>query len=335
MGFAGNYLRNLLACARGAKPARPLLFSWYITHRCNLSCAYCCDGEGAPFKNDIVAELDTAGAKQLVAILRRSADTLDITGGEPLIRPDLEDILAHAKSIGFRTVLNTKGIGIERRPDLLRFIDVLVLSVDSLDPAELAQLIGGRPDVAEAILAAMAWAIQRCRAPGPRLVLAAVATATNLRAVAQLMRFAAAHGLGFQLSPHIIGTTVDPAVRNSIEYKAIVDEAICLKRRGRPILGVPQYLLGIRDFSRFRCHPLLMPTIRPDGRLYYPCLERKQATVDLLAAGSYEAALTQAQERSGPLPRCRDECHIFCHMALSMLQQHPLSALSELKALLA
>jgi hypothetical protein len=46
--------------------------------------------------------------------------------------PSLEEILAHAREVGFRTVLNTKGIGLERRPDVTRFTDVLVLGLDSL-----------------------------------------------------------------------------------------------------------------------------------------------------------------------------------------------------------
>jgi hypothetical protein len=60
---------------------------------------------------------------------------------------------------------------------------------------------------------------------------------------------------------------------------------------------------------------MLMPVIRPDGRLYYPCLESKQAEIPLPDFPSYELALAEA--------------HIFCHMALFLLQRHPLQALAE------
>lgn len=56
-GFVGNYLRNLASIAVGQEPARPLLFSYYITHRCNLGCRYCCDGDGRRFQSDPVPEL--------------------------------------------------------------------------------------------------------------------------------------------------------------------------------------------------------------------------------------------------------------------------------------
>ncbi len=97
-------------------------------------------------------------------------------------------------------------------------------------------------------------------------------------------------------------------------------------------MGVPRYLKGVRDVLPFRCHPLLMPTIRPDGRLYYPCLEAGVAPVSIIESGGYEQALAVARSRYGPPPACRDKCHLFCHMALSLLQRHPLAALRELRS---
>jgi hypothetical protein len=77
--------------------------------------------------------------------------------------------------------------------------------------------------------------------------------------------------------------------------------------------------------------PLLMPTLRPDGRAYYPCLDYVRAEVDVVAAGGWGAALREARRQAGPVPDCGDRCQIFCHMAPSLLQQHPLSALGELR----
>jgi MoaA/NifB/PqqE/SkfB family radical SAM enzyme len=81
MGFVRNYVRNLGSIWLGAEPTRPLLFSYYVTHRCELNCRYCSDGDGRRFKEDPVAELGTEDARRLITILRGAADTLDITGG--------------------------------------------------------------------------------------------------------------------------------------------------------------------------------------------------------------------------------------------------------------
>jgi MoaA/NifB/PqqE/SkfB family radical SAM enzyme len=331
MGFVANYLVNLAAVWNGHEPVRPLLFSYYVTHRCDLGCRYCCDGDGKRFKEDPIPELDTTDACRLLTILRRAGDTLDITGGEPLARDDIGQILWHARSIGFRTVLNTKGIGLARRPDVLQNTNVLVLSLDTLDPAGLAEMIGRPRDVAEHILASLRYALTACRETGTKLVLSAVATPDNLDAVADVLDFCLEHGLGFQLSPEIVGTAVNATLRDNPGYRRLVDKTLSAKRSSRGVLGVPEYLVGIRDFGRFRCHPLLMPVIRPDGRMYYPCLEWKQAEIDLLEAGDYYRALKAARLRFSEIPACRDCCHIFCHMALSLLQTHPLSAIAELR----
>jgi MoaA/NifB/PqqE/SkfB family radical SAM enzyme len=332
MGFVGNYLRNLGSVALGREPSRPLLFSYYVTHRCAWSCVYCCDGSGAPFKEDEVQELSTADAGQLLAILRRAADTLDITGGEPMMRRDLEAVLEKARSLGFRTALNTKGVGLPDRPEVLRFTDVLALSVDALDPAVLTAVMGGKPRVAEGVIEALRFAMAERGRFGTRVVLSTVATPDNLDEAGRVLAYTVENRLGFHISPQIVGTAVHPALRDNPRYRRLMEDVLTAKRHGAAVLGVAGYYRGVRDFSRFQCHPLLMPTIRPDGRMYYPCLESGRSEVNLLEAGAHRAALVQSRRSRGPVPDCSDCCHVFCHMALSLLQRQPLAALGELRA---
>jgi MoaA/NifB/PqqE/SkfB family radical SAM enzyme len=331
MGFVANYLINLGNVSLGREPIRPLLFSYYITHRCALNCRYCCDGDGKRFAEDPIPELKTDETKRLLSILRAAGDTLDITGGEPLAREDLEEILAHARAIGFRTVLNSKGIGLPDRQELLEDVDVLVISIDTLDPDGLATLIGRPRSTAEAILASLEFALAQRGRTAVKMVLSVVATPDNLAEVGDVLDFAQKHSLGFQVSPEIVGTAANPLLRDNAEYRNLIDRILIAKRQKRGILGVPQYFAGIRDFARFCCHPMLMPVVRPDGRMYYPCLEWKQAEIDLLEVGDYFEALKTARRRFGPIPDCHDCCHIFCHAALSLLQRHPCSALGELR----
>jgi len=331
MGFVANYVWNLASVAAGRQPVRPLLFSYYVTHRCNLNCRYCSDGDGKRFKEDPVAELTAAEAKRLLTILRRSADTLDLTGGEPMVREDLEEILDHARAVGFRTVLNTKGVGLRDRPDLVRLSHSLVLSIDTLDAAALAGVIGRPREVAERVLDALHFAMDERRRTGTQVALSAVATPGNLTGVAAVLRFALGNGLAFHVSPEIVGTRVNPALRQNDGYRRLMGEVLAAKRTARGVLGVPQYLRGIGDFRPFRCHPLLMPVIRPDGRMYYPCLESKRAETSVLEMGDYGSALREVRRRVGEIPECRDCCHLFCHMALSLFQRHPMAAMGEWK----
>jgi MoaA/NifB/PqqE/SkfB family radical SAM enzyme len=331
MSFVSNYLFNLGHKALQREPDRPLLFSFYITHRCPFKCSYCSDGEGLKFQEDPVSELSTADVLRLLAILRRETDTLDITGGEPMIRDDLEEILTEAHRLGFRVALNTKGIGLEKRPDLIRFTDVLILGVDSMDPTTIADITCRPIDLAREQLSSLEYAISECRRIASRLVLSIVLLPGRMEHARQVIHFARDNGLPYQISPQIVGKIVHPDLRNDAEYVKVVDEVIGHKNSGGHVLGVSRYLEGIRSFTPFRCHPLLMPTIQPNGNLYYPCLEYKQAAVSILEVNDYRRALKKARTEFGPLPRCRDYCHLFCHMATSLLQSHPWAALKELK----
>jgi MoaA/NifB/PqqE/SkfB family radical SAM enzyme len=297
MGFVANYVRNLAGLAALREPRRPLLFSYYVTHRCPLACRYCGDGQGRPFSQGPVAELPTAEAKRLISLLRADCDTLDITGGEPMLRPDLEDLLAHARQAGFRTVLNTKGLGLSRRPDVARLSDALVLSVDSLQADRLAATIGAPPTMAAEIIETLHWVLGNRERIAARVVLSAVATPDNLDDVGEVLRLCVKQGLGFQLSPQIVGTAVHSKLGDDPRFRSLMDEVIAAKAGGAGVLGAFRYLRGIRDLRPYRCHPLLMPTIRPDGAVNLPCLERPAERVDLLAAGGYRRAIARAIDR--------------------------------------
>jgi hypothetical protein len=233
--------------------------------------------------------------------------------------------------MGFRTVLNTKGISLNDRPGLMRLTDVLVLSLDTMDPADLSEMMGRPRATAEKIIETVHFALSKRKETGTKLVLSAVATPTNLIGVSKVLRFALDHSIAFNVSPEIVGTTVHPKLRNNSDYDHLMAEVMKAKKERRGILGVPRYLQRIRDFGFFHCHPLLMPTIRPDGKMYYPCLESKRAEINLLEAGSYPRALKAARQLAGDLPECKDRCYLFCHMAISLYQRHLFSALWEIR----
>jgi len=329
MGFCANYIKNLCSIAIGREAIAPLLFSYYITHRCNLNCHYCCDGDGKRFKEEQVPELSTEEAKELISLIADATDTLDITGGEPLVRDDLEEILEFSQKAGLLTILNTKGIGLEARPDIIRFSDVIVLSLDTLDKSELSEIIGRPSQTAGKILSALDFAISETKKSNTKLVLSCVAAPDNLDAVERVLDFAVKNRLGFHISPEIQGIKVNPKLKNNERYLKLMDRVIAGKKENKGILGVTKYLTGIRKFEEFSCHPLLMPTIRPDGKMYYPCLESKNAEMELLNAESYRKVLLQTIKEKGKIKDCKECCHIFCHMAISLFQRSPIAAIGE------
>jgi len=82
-----------------------------LTYRCPLQCPYCSNPtDFASIKN----ELNTAEWINVFQQARAlGAVQLGFSGGEPLTRPDLEDLILEARKLGFYTNLITSGVGMD------------------------------------------------------------------------------------------------------------------------------------------------------------------------------------------------------------------------------
>jgi radical SAM protein with 4Fe4S-binding SPASM domain len=110
-----------------------------ITRHCNLSCLHC--GSDCVRTGDSIKELTTANWLLLIDDIRRSFGPdvmLVLTGGEPLLHPDLEEITGHIASHAMRWGLVTNGHGLTGAR-LASFIDHGIGSITiSLDGPEAA-----------------------------------------------------------------------------------------------------------------------------------------------------------------------------------------------------
>jgi len=109
-----------------------------LTRRCNLNCSHCyLDAE--TLQQGSEGELSTGEVTQLLdQIAARSTDTMVVlTGGEPLIRKDLEQLVRHGSQLGLSIVIGTNGVLLtEQRVQSLKAAGAMGagISVDSLDP---------------------------------------------------------------------------------------------------------------------------------------------------------------------------------------------------------
>ncbi len=83
-------------------PAHPV---WEVTLACNLRCIHCHAASGKPSPDELTTE---EGHKLLEEIARiQEFRMLVITGGEPLVRKDIFDLLSYGKKLGFNYVMAT------------------------------------------------------------------------------------------------------------------------------------------------------------------------------------------------------------------------------------
>ncbi len=84
------------------------VIAYNCTKRCNLRCLHCYSSSGA--NSSLADELTTAEAKQLLSQLAEvNCPVVLFSGGEPLLRDDLFELLAEAKRLKLRTVISTNG----------------------------------------------------------------------------------------------------------------------------------------------------------------------------------------------------------------------------------
>jgi pseudo-rSAM protein/SPASM domain protein len=88
-------------------PQRKPVVVWNTTNRCNLKCVHCYAGANATPEE---GELSTAEGKRLLSQLADyGVPVVLFSGGEPMVREDLTELVAHAAEEGIRPVLSTNG----------------------------------------------------------------------------------------------------------------------------------------------------------------------------------------------------------------------------------
>ncbi len=122
---------------RAQASAFPHVVAWNLTRRCNLACAHCYISAGSWHGSD--AELATPRCLEIVdqVLAVNPSVLLILSGGEPLVRHDLEAIAARASGGGATVVVGTNGTDLtDARIASLRDAGVrgFAVSVDSLDP---------------------------------------------------------------------------------------------------------------------------------------------------------------------------------------------------------
>jgi cyclic pyranopterin phosphate synthase len=116
-----------------------------LTDRCNLRCTYCMPAEGLPWMPR-AEQLTDAELVRLITIAVRDLGVheLRFTGGEPLLRRGLEDVIAASAALEPRPdiSLTTNGIGLARRAAALAAAGVnrLNVSLDTLRPDRFAEI---------------------------------------------------------------------------------------------------------------------------------------------------------------------------------------------------
>ncbi|KAM4815937.1 molybdenum cofactor biosynthesis protein 1 isoform X1 [Urocitellus parryii] len=116
-----------------------------LTEKCNLRCQYCMPEEGVPLtpKADLLTTEEILTLARL--FVKEGVDKIRLTGGEPLIRPDVVDIVAQMHRLeGLKTIgVTTNGINLARLLPALQKagLTAINISLDTLVPAKFEFIV--------------------------------------------------------------------------------------------------------------------------------------------------------------------------------------------------
>jgi MoaA/NifB/PqqE/SkfB family radical SAM enzyme len=109
-------------------PNKPYHVQWMITRKCNYRCRGC-----NVWREQDVKELSTEEVKRGLDILRElGVVEIVFSGGNPLLREDIGEILEYASHFFVTTVYDNGSMAAEKMDDL-RSVDFVAISLDSLD----------------------------------------------------------------------------------------------------------------------------------------------------------------------------------------------------------
>ena len=284
---SGRRWLRFLAASGARLSARHSLISigFLVTHRCNLRCPYCRIAETP------AAELDL---DEMRSLIDRFCDLgvmrIGISGGEPLLRADLGEIVRAGAVRGRIVSVNTNGWLLAERIDAVKRADLINVSVDG--PPSLHDEIRGRGSWERIV-----DGIEAARSVGVRMSAIVVVHSRNLPHLEETLSTIAGLGLRSYVQPvtrcDVSGDLADEWLPDAGKIRAAAD----MLRRNRRRLNLGnsnaffRHMAHYPDFAgKLRCRAgETFAFVDPSGRLL-PChVHFHDSAVDLRSRSLREA----------------------------------------------
>lgn len=322
---------------------RKISFMFEIAERCNQRCAFCYNAwrpEGAPSRKELATD-------QVLRILARileeiPCDSVAFSGGEPLLRQDLFDIISYTKERGTKVSLITNGALLDKQTiqrALASGVDVFQVTLLSDRPDVHNHLVGvsGFERVLEAVL--------ETKKAGGRINLFFVATAENIGRVRGVLELCVLLGVdSFTLGRFLPGGVGLAGWEKLLPSPDMIDRALETAEEFAQSYRLPVLVSNpippcLHDYSKYKTlkfgfcgvgnreHAFF--AIDPEGNLKV-CSHSPVALGNLLEKrfaeivensfyADFEAAVPEFCRDCPELPKCRGGCRSSAHACYGSL----------------
>lgn len=325
-------VKEKLKLLRGAiRKDSPLYVQFAVSKNCDLRCRMCQAVESRRDEQELALR-DIEKIAEVLAEL--SAGVLVLTGGEPLLRKDLPQIVEAFTKRGITVRLQTNAtLATERRVEALvdAGLSEVTISLDTLDPVK-QDMINGSPGSWMRIMRGLSVFTRLLPLKGNLSGINIVVSRHNVTEIPDLIRFSTAIGFYASLIPvhvsaksnngtaFIVRAEADDFAFTASDH-ALVDFAYAraaqMKKEGFLVYNSKRFLRESPDFLKnrrvhWKCDsPALYFSISPEGR-FLPCVDIKtdESMLEAGFAARYRSEAFRRKMRSivDGCPGCMYAC---------------------------
>lgn len=324
---------DLLAFLTGLSSIdRPFFLHFESTYRCNLKCGFCNVWRNNPYLHEASTETFKGRLSEAWSLGCR---LVSFTGGEPLMRRDIGELVHHSLSLGYYVGLVTNGVLLDKHLDDLRNIDFLAVSF-SYDRVAFNRSRGTR------LFCRIRNNIVEAADGGLNPVLFCTLDDETTPHIDETIQFAKDNELEihFNLVSPLPREGFDEVNWGKFRQKndGILSHLRDAKRAYPRIKYEEQFLsrkkgYTINDYVQCQA-PITTVSLKPDGSVSLPCLLQT-----MLNSGSQPLRKFWTSEKAqkikknaGKYPFCKG-CNVSCMYGAS-LRGHPLEALRWMREML-
>jgi MoaA/NifB/PqqE/SkfB family radical SAM enzyme len=247
----------------------PLITVLHVTYRCNLGCRYC------GYHERKTEELETDKLISLIdEFYHLGTRFIVISGGEPLLRDDIGQVIKFCKNKRMFVSMNSNGIFVKQRIGELRSIDRLKLSLDG--PKEINDQVKGEGTYDKVI-----EAIEVCKSEGLNVSITTVISRHNESSahLAHILDIAKEYNIGvsFQPADQTHCGNIEKDISSELAATVVFREAISflIKEKSKGNNRIINSLAGLRHLYHWPCPrkiaclvSLFSTFLSPDGKIF-------------------------------------------------------------------
>jgi MoaA/NifB/PqqE/SkfB family radical SAM enzyme len=304
---------NYAQALRRAFDDQPMQCSLYVTDQCNLDCGYCTEYDNS-VPHPSLEQLTTWVGK----IRSFGTERIALVGGEPLMHPEIVELVRFCKGLGMSTSLTTNGFLLTKQlvADLAAAgLDVMQISIDRVTPSA----------VTKKSLKTVERKLELLRDSPIKLHLTGVICADTLDECEQVLEF----GLSRDIPTEIRLVHADPegmmrvAPGERARLRGIIERMIERKRAGekvhttRALLDYQIGLLDGRDMTQeWVCAAgFKLFFVSAKGKFFECSMRHTERDVMSMTLEDLKAYHRRKE--------CQNGCGVYCVVGVSMFRDNP------------